>query len=405
MLSLSAKQKIGIKNSTRRLNIFEGAVRSAKTWGSLFRWITLIGRSTSKEANLIIGRTERSAVRNIVRPLQRLVGDDNCLYYPGKAELWLFDKCCYILGSNDERAEGKIRGLTVQHALGDEMTLWSESFFTMLLSRLSEPESKLIGTTNPDNPYHYLKLNYLDRSNELDMFIQHYELDDNPFISDDFKNNLKKEYRGLWYKRFILGLWCMAEGAVYDMFEEDEHVITKFPKSKYKVVGIDYGTGNPTTFLLYGINLNASPKIWLEKEYYYSSQITGRQKDDNEYKEDLVKFIGNENVTTIIPDPSALSFITCVRKLGKFIIRNADNDVINGIRTQARMLTTGQYKIYEGCKHTITDYGAYLWDAKAAKRGEDKPLKQNDHTKDAERYVLHTLFGSDAIEYENFVKG
>jgi PBSX family phage terminase large subunit len=399
-MALSVIQANSIRAAQSRLNIWEGAVRSSKTIASLYRWIQYVGAdNTPSEDLLIIGRTERSTVRNIIRPLQGLLGD-NCRYYSGKAECYIFDRCCHVVGASDERAEGKIRGMTAGGAYGDELTLWPESFFTMMLSRLSPDDAKFFGSTNPDNPYHYLKKDYLDRKNVLDMASFKFKLDDNPFLSQKFKMNLKKEYRGLWYKRFIDGLWVMAEGAVYDFFDEDEHVIIKPPgEAKKYVVGIDYGTGNPTCFLLFGINPELSPKIWCEREYYYDSTITGRQKDDAEYANDFVKWIGKTPCSIVI-DPSAASFKVALRKKIFAVMHDADNDVLNGIRTQARLLCSGEYKICSCCTNTIMDYGAYLWDKNAAKKGEDKPIKKHDHTKDPERYVLHTLAGWDSFSYE-----
>jgi PBSX family phage terminase large subunit len=402
-MSISAKQVDSIQRSTSRINIWEGAVRSSKTWGTLYRWINFVGREAPKEDLLIIGRTQASAVRNVIKPLQTLIGD-SCRWFPGKGECWIFDRCCYVVGASDERAEGKIRGMTAGGALGDELTLWPESFFTMLLSRLSPDDAKFFGSTNPDNPYHYLKKGYIDRKDDLDMTSFKFKLDDNPFISQKFKNNLKKEYRGLWYKRFIEGLWVMAEGAVYDFFNEDEHVLIAPPgKANAYVVGVDYGTGNPTVFGLFGINYDLRPHIWLEREYYYDSKASGRQKDDAEYADDMVQWLGTNSIESIIVDPSAASFKAALRKKGLFVIRDAQNDVLNGLRTQARLLAGGEYGICQRCEHTIVDYGAYLWDKNAMKRGEDKPLKQNDHTKDMERYVLHTLEGPDAINYHKLV--
>ena len=401
---LSPKQKESIKGANKRLNIWEGAVRSSKTWGSLFRWIQFVGKEASPEADLLlIARTERTAYRNIIKPLEMLVGND-CQYTQGRGELRLFDRTINVFGANDERAEGKIRGLTAAGAYGDEVSLWPKSFFNMMLSRLSVENAKFFGTTNPDSPYHYLKTEYIDRQFELDMAVFSFQLDDNPFLSDEFKNNLKKEYRGLWYKRFILGQWCMAEGAVYDFFDEDEHTLTFLPPADSRYVAIDYGTGNPTCFLLFGVNMALRPFCWLEREYYYDSVAVGRSKTDGEYSKDLKKFLGNILPEAIIVDPSAASFKVQLERDGFMFIRDADNSVIDGIRTQARMLVSGEYGIHHSCRRTITDYAAYLWDMKAQRRGEDKPLKQNDHTKDPERYFLQTMFGTNAINYNLLTK-
>jgi PBSX family phage terminase large subunit len=398
-MRLSKKQVDSISRSTSRLNIWEGAVRSSKTWGTLIRWLRYLPIAP-KEDLLIIGRTERSAVRNIIRPMQQLIGDE-CQWFPGKGECYIFGRCHYVIGASDERAEGKIRGMSAGGALCDEITLWPESFWVMLLSRLSPDNAQLFGSTNPDNPYHFLKKEYINRVHELDMSLFSFKLDDNPFLSDKFKNALKSEFRGLWYKRFIEGLWVVAEGAVYDFWDENEHTIVRPPAvAKSYAVGVDYGTGNPTAFGLFGINYDAMPCIWMEKEYYYDSQASGRQKDDAEYADDFVKWIGNTNVVSVIIDPSAASFKAALKKKRPFVIRDADNSVLDGIRTQARLLCNGSYKLCKCCEHSIMDYGAYLWDKNAMKRGEDKPLKQHDHTKDMERYVLHTLEGPDRLNYE-----
>lgn len=398
-MALSQKQIDSIRRSTSRINLWEGSVRASKTYASLYRWIQYIGNEAPPEDLLIIGKTQGSAVRNIVKPLQTLIGE-SCRWFPGKQECYIFDRCCYVVGANDEKSEGKIRGMTCGGALGDEVTLWPESFWTMLLSRCSPDDAKIFAGTNPDNPYHYLKKSFIDRVNDLDMSVFHFILDDNPFISRKFKEDLKKEYRGLWFKRFILGLWVMAEGAVYDFFDENTHVISRPPgvATDY-VVSVDYGTSNPTAFILFGINRNCKPWIWAEREYYYDSKESGRQKDDAEYASDFVDWLGGTNLRAIVIDPSAASFKAALRKKGQFVLRDAINDVIEGIRCQHSFLVNGNYAICECCEHTIVDYGAYLWDQNAAKRGEDKPLKQNDHTKDAERYALYTLFGPKTLDY------
>lgn len=403
-MALSAKQAYVIRNTNGRVNLLSGAVRASKTHTTLYRWIKYVAEEAPPQDLLIVGKTQTSAVRNIVRPLQELIGNA-CKWFPGRngGECWIFDRCCYVVGANDEAAEGKIRGMTCGGALCDEITLWPESFWTMLLSRCSPEESKIFGATNPDTPYHYLKKEYIDVAEELDIDMQLFTfiLDDNPFIGEKFKNDLKKEYRGLWYKRFILGLWVMAEGTVYDTFDETIHTILHppAPANEY-VVGVDYGTSNPTTFGLFGINRSVRPWIWLEREYYYDPHKGQRQKDDSELAADFEVWLKNIKPSRVFVDPSAASFKLALQKRKKgYLVLDADNEVLEGIRTQARMLNSGEYAICKCCEQTITDYGAYLWDKNAQKRGEDKPLKQNDHTKDRERYVLHTIAGGKLLDY------
>ena len=185
----------------------------------------------------------------------------------------------------------------------------------------------------------------------------------------------------------------MAEGAVYDFFDEDVNVIeySKNPATSY-IVGVDYGTTNPCVFVLIGHNPSAYPNMWLEKEYYYDSKKTQRQKSDYEYAKDLIEFIDGIAVDAIYIDPSAASFKQELRRNGVQNIRDAVNDVLPGIRYQGQLLTNGTYKICSNCINTIKEYTNYVWDSKASQRGEDKPVKQNDHTKDAERYALYTHF-------------
>jgi PBSX family phage terminase large subunit len=405
-MALSAIQADSIRRANSRINIWEGSVRASKTVATMHRWIKYaLAEDTPEEDLLIVGRTERSIIRNVINPLQTMLGN-NCHHSIGKGEFRICDRVCHIIGANDDRAEGKIRGMTAGGALVEEITLLPESFFNMLLSRLSPDNAKLFGSTNPDNPYHYVKKKFIDRADELDCTVFKFLLDNNIFLSDKFIASLKKEYTGLWYKRFIEGLWVMAEGAIFDFFTEDEHVIMRPPGvAKKYYVGADYGTGNPTCFLLIGHNPDLFPAIWCEREYYYDSKAHNRQKDDAEYAEDFIKWIGNTHVDGICLDPSAASFrVALTNRMNKdkrytpFI--DADNSVVDGIRTQARLMNSGKYKVCSACPQTIQDYGAYLWDANAAKRGEDKPIKQNDHTKDPERYVLHTIFSGNRFDYD-----
>jgi PBSX family phage terminase large subunit len=403
--SLSPKQKASILESNKRLNIWEGAVRSGKTWGSLVRWIKFVGQEADHDADLLmIGRTERTIKRNVIRPLEMLCGNA-CAYNSGRAEVHLLGRTINVLGASDERAEGKLRGLTAAGCYGDEITLWPESVFKMMLSRLSTDNAKFFGSTNPDSPYHYLKTVYLDRKNELDMYTSNWGIDDNPYLPADFVRSLKKEFRGLWYKRFIDGLWVMAEGAVYDFWDEKEFVIHTTPDGDKKIrwgVAIDYGTGNPTCFILFGMRKGSCPEVWAEREYYYDSQAAGRQKTDSEYSADMRAFLQGVSPEVMIIDPSAASLKLQLRKDGFLFVKDAVNDVLDGIRTQANMLVSGRYALKPACQQTIKDYSAYLWDKNGQKIGVDRPLKQNDHTKDAERYFLHTLYGGDVLDYERF---
>lgn len=389
--TLSPKQVESFQQSNSRINIFEGPVRAGKSFIALIRWIEFC--RTGPEGPLIIcGRTDKTIKRNIINPLQDLVGN-SVKYSIGKGEVQMFNRIMYVVGANDDRAEAKIRGSEFAGALIDELTLIPENFVKMLLSRLSIPNAKLFASTNPDSPYHWVKTDLIDRKDELSCTVFSYSIDDNPSLSEQFKNELKKEYKGLWYERFIQGRWVQAEGAVYDFFSEDEHVIKQSPaEADYYIVGIDYGTTNPCVFAMIGYNGSAYPNMWLEKEYYYDSKRTQRQKSDYEYALDLIKFIEGYNVKALYIDPSAASLRQELRRNNVDNVKEAKNDVIPGIRYQSQLLTNGTYKICCNCEESIKEYSNYVWDNKASERGQDKPIKKNDHSCDAQRYALYTHF-------------
>lgn len=405
-MDLAPKQRWSIKRATKRLNVWEGAVRSSKTWASIVRFIKYVMRSPKGDL-VMMGKTQRTAYRNVIRPMEEMLGNE-IKYSSGKGELDFAKRKIFIVGANDERAEGIIRGMTCAGAYCDEITLYPEAVWTMLLSRLSAPGAQLFGTTNTDSPNHWFKKKFLNRWKELDIAIFKFFLEDNPYLTLDYVSSLKKEYTGLWYKRFIESIWCIAEGAIYDFFDDKRPYILRYnelPKAKYKVVSADYGTGNPTTFGLFGINPFTMPKIWLEKEYYYDSRIAQKQKTDEEYAKDYLNFVGNNKVLYTIIDPSAASFKAQLRKekIGSVLV-DANNDVLDGIRTQSRMLKNGEYAICDRCTHAIEEYFGYVWDAKSQLIGIDKPVKSNDHAKDMERYALHTLYGGDFINYEELTE-
>jgi len=306
----------------------------------------------------------------------------------------MFDRKIYVIGANDERAEGKIRGATFAGALVDEITLIPEGFFRMLLSRLSIENAKLIGTTNPDSPYHWIKADFIDKSEELDIKVFSFRLEDNPSLPSEYVKNLKKEYQGLWYKRFIEGSWVLAEGSIFDFFDEKYHVVKNAPTyAKYYLLGIDYGTTNPFAAVLVGVNDDHHPALWIEKEFYWDSKRMGRQKTDMEYALDLQREFGAYSPRLVYLDPSAASFHMELKRQ-KWAVKQAKNDVLDGIRFMSDLFTRGDLAICKGCSNLIREIESYVWDPKSAKLGEDKPIKERDHAIDASRYVLFTHFGA-----------
>jgi PBSX family phage terminase large subunit len=399
-MRLNPRQKQAVRDTTARLNVLEGSVRSGKSVALDWRFIKAVGESKKglppDAVDIMVGKTLGSLRRNVINPIIELVGQEDAEYFPGKQELNLFGETVYCFGASDERAEGKIRGASVRKSLGDEITLWPESFFRMMDSRLSFDSSQFFGSTNPGPPNHYLKRDYLDRRHELDVKVMKFLLHHNKALSPRYVEAISKNYTGLWYRRFILGEWCLAEGAIYDFYDDALHTMLYTPTAKYHVLGCDYGTGNATVFLLFGVNPLTHPRVWLEREYVWDSRARGRQKTDGEYSTDLRQFLADAGVVprVVVVDPSAASFILQLRRDGVTGVKLAKNDVVDGIRTQATLLKNGDYRIHRRCTRTRQDYGGYVWDLKKQERGEDAPMKvgDSDHSKDAERYVLHTLF-------------
>lgn len=389
-----------VANSTARINVAHGSVRSGKSVGlEFYRWWEYAVRGPEGDL-LMAGKTLKTLERNVLRPMKQLWGSRWVDYSLGKKEARIAGRRIELEGGNNERAQDKIQGMTLAGAMINEASLVPESFWNQILGRMSVPGAKLFATTNPDSPYHWLKQNYLDRSDELDLKEWHFTLDDNTFLDPAYVGSLKAEYTGLWYKRYILGLWVLAAGAIYDMFHEERHVRdcpVDVGRIERWVVPVDYGTSNPTTFALHGYWRGDEPSAHCFSEYYHSGR-EGRQKTDAQYVNDLVDFIPDRLTPTIIIDPSAASFIEACKQRG-LKAQPADNAVVDGIRFVASMLAAGRYTIDPSCTHTIREYQSYVWDEKAQQRGEDKPLKKHDHTCDRDRYGLYTTLGVPSPTY------
>ena len=377
------------RKELKRINILEGSVRSGKTWISLVLWAFWVATMPENGVYLMVAKTLTSLRRNCLDLLQSLVGKSSFSYSLSKKEGRLFGRLVYLEGVNDARAESKIRGMTLTGAYCDEVTLFTEEFFTMLLSRLSDDGAKLIGTTNPDNPHHWLMAKYLTRQDELSLMSMKFTIEDNTFLGQEYVEALKKEYTGVYYDRFILGLWKAAEGVIYDMFDEQTHVVELPEKPDFSqyYVSVDYGTQNPSVFLLWG---KRGAKWYLAEEYYYDGRARQKQKTDSEYADDLIKFIDGRPYIRVIVDPSAASFIAELKKRG-VRVKKGNNDVLDGIRFVGSLLTRRELLISRKAEKTISEFYSYAWDQAASLRGEDKPVKEHDHCMDAVRYFCYTV--------------
>lgn len=388
-MTLSQKQIDSINDSNARINIWEGAVRSGKTYASLWRFLKELTQGPEGEYCMIT-RTYDSFKRNILPQLTKNIGSD-VRYYSGKREINIWGKTIHIVGADDERSESKIRGSTFSGAYCDETTILPESVFKMLISRCVMGGAKIFATTNPDSPYHWLKRDYLDNNDDVKSW--QFTLEDNPQLTEQECDYLKRQYKGLWHQRFIQGLWVQAEGAIYDSFDPTIHVIDFPPgNAEYFLVGVDYGTTNPCAFSLIGVNRSKFPNMWVEDVYYYDSKIHQRQKTDTEYAADLTRFIKDRPIKAIYIDPSAASFKLEIMKHNISNLYDAENEVLDGIRLVSKYLNNGTLKVCKNCDALIKEFQSYVWDPKCAQTGVDKPMKQSDHVLDSVRYAIYTHF-------------
>lgn len=398
MISAQAQDYIALK--PKRLNILHGSVRSGKTTNTLLNAPRRF-RNAPKGDIIITGKTERTAYRNVVKPLQEMFGQRRVKYLKGTAEGKLGSRSFYVIGGNDEAAEGKLRGLTVAYWLADELTLNPQSFVAQGLARMSPEGACADWTMNPGPPKHFVKTDYIDREAELDARAWHFLLEHNPNLPSSYIENLKKEYGGpgtLFYQRFIEGRWVLAEGTVHDYFNEQLHVVDTVPlKADFYTIAVDYGTSSVTTFGLFGHMNRPLPnglRVWLEREYYHDSRLPReRQKTLAEHAADFKTFVGSVVPRFIIVDPSASAFKLELVRNNFRQVRNANNDVLSGIRTHQKMMQAGEFKVHRSCENAIAEYAMYVWDEKAQAMGQDKPLKANDHAQDCQRYCLYTIYG------------
>lgn len=392
--TLSVKQQDSILDSVARINVWHGSIRSGKTIASIVRWLLFV-RTAPPGPLAMIGKTRETIYRNVVDVMADML-PGAVQYTRGAPTIRVLGRLVHVIGANDARAEGRLRGLTLAGAYVDEITLVPEPFFTQLLGRLSLPGSKLFGSTNPDSPAHWFKRKYLDRSGELDLYAVHFALADNPGLSRDYIASLEAEFTGLWHARFILGRWVAAEGAVYDMLTEGVHTAPAPPPTQWVAawVGLDYGTSNSThAVLLALVDQGGPPRLHVVAEWEHNGRARG-QLTDAQLSARLAAWVGP--LTSDLPappvvalDPSAASLRTQMRADGWPQIKTADNRVEIGLRVTASLFAAGRLVVDpERCPVLWQQLQGYVWDPAALDRGVEQPLKENDHGPDALRYAV-----------------
>lgn len=410
---LSPKQLEYIINATRRWNLSHGSVRTGKTIANIFAFLHAVDRCPDQQI-FMIGHTVSTIYRNAVRLILEspifAMHRPFCTWYSAKNRLIYRGKEIQILGATNEGSIGTIQGATFSVVYCDEMQLYPHSIIEMISTRLSNPHSIGFASMNPTFPSHPLKqwIN-LAESGDKSFYSMHFTLDDNPFLTQEYKDDLKKTLTGVFYKRNYLGLWCQAEGAIFDFFDEDIHVLEKPPRAaEYWIAGIDFGASNPTACLLIGVssgrNEHADPLMWVEKEYYWNNKKQ-RPKLVGEFADDIKEFLEPYAVKNIYIDPAS-EVLQQELTRRKMHCVHAKNKVDQGIIATTSKMQRGGLYILKECKNTIREIQQYVWDPKAAKQGYDEPLKEEDHCMDALRYCIasHKISTFDQDEYNRKIE-
>ncbi|PSJ29818.1 PBSX family phage terminase large subunit [Streptosporangium nondiastaticum] len=396
-LPLSDKQLRSIRESfSARVSVWHGSVRSGKTIASLLAFLLSVRRAPATGLILLCGRSLQTIERNIIEPLQDpgLFGSDvtsEIRHTRGATVASIMGRTVHLIGASDARAEGRLRGATASLAYIDETTLVPEPFFVQLLARLSVPGARLLCTTNPDSPAHWLKAQYLDRADELDLAQWHFKLADNPSLSEAYVAALSAEYTGLWRRRMIAGEWVVAEGSIYSMWDEQRHVVNDVPELLRTWVGVDYGTVNPFAAVLLGLGVDG--RLYAVSEWRHDSRAAHRQMTDAQYSRAVREWLSERNDVQpewTFVDPSAASFSTQLWADGHPNIARGDNSVLDGIRSVSNALEAGALLVHRSCAGLLQEFPSYVWDDAAAARGEDRPVKIGDHSLDALRYAVHS---------------
>lgn len=369
--------------------IADGAIRSGKSLCMSLSFVIWAMTEFNGENFAMCGKTVGSFRRNVLVWLKRMLTGRGYQYTDRRADNLLIvrrgevENDFYIFGGRDERSQDFIQGITLAGVFLDEVALMPESFVNQATGRCSVEGSKLWFNCNPSYPSHWFKEEWIDRRESKNLLYLHFTMDDNLSLSDSVRDRYRALYTGVFYKRYIEGLWALAEGVIYPMYEE---AIEEPPHKGIEqyCLSIDYGTQNAFSAGLWG----RVGTVWYRlKEYYYSGRDTGVQKTDEEYAEDLDVFLADcpdERILTIV-DPSAASFITLLQKRGGYRVIHANNDVDNGIRETATALKTGLIKISPRCYNWKREVQGYVWG------DNDVPIKLNDHAMDDTRYFCKTM--------------
>ena len=389
--------------------ICDGAVRSGKTMMMIFAYVWWAMESFDGAIFAVCGKTVQSAERNIIHPLleTKSITDKYSITYTRSMKLMTVRRggktnYFYIFGGRDESSYMLIQGLTLSGVLLDEVALMPQSFVEQAITRtLSVDDAKLWFNCNPENPSHWFYKDWIQQAEKHKAKHLHFLMADNPGLTEKALEKAKRDFAGVFYDRYVLGLWVRAEGLIYSMFDPKVHAVpmTKIPQGTEYVISVDYGTSNPTSAGLWRVVRGVGYRI---KEYYHDGRKKGQLTDEEHADniEALADSVPGTQSAQIIVDPSAASFITCLRRRGRFQVLSANNDVIEGIRNVSSAFKCRRIFISKECENAIRGLQGYVWDdKKIEKTGKEEPLKENDHACDDIRYFVRTYLKQYYIDW------
>lgn len=369
--------------------ICDGAIRSGKTVFMMLSFVDDAMRRYNNQRFGICGKTVDSTVKNLIVPYIGLTYAKNKYRIQWKRTDKILvvsdgrrENIFEVFGGKDESSFALIQGRTLAGVLLDEVVLQPRSFVEQACARCSVDGSKLWFNCNPASPQHWFYKEWVCQPEKHNAIRLHFLLEDNPSLSQRIIDRYKSMYTGVFYNRYILGEWCVAEGLVYDFGEDN--ITDEIPEHGEYYMSIDYGTQNPFSCGLWCVVGDSATRI---AEYYYCGRNEQTQKTDEEYCDEVERLAKGYKIKRVVVDPSAASFIVSLRKRG-FYVTKANNDVLDGIRRVSGYLKSGKLKIHRSCGHTIEEFGLYRWDDKS---GEDKVIKENDHCADDVRYFVNTV--------------
>lgn len=379
--------------------IADGAIRSGKTVAMETSFMIWAMSSFNSRDFALCGKTIGSLRRNVLRDFIKIARGRGYEVLDKRSEhvIMISDgpvtNYFYYFGGRDEASQDIVQGMTLAGALFDEVALMPESFVNQTTGRCSVDGSKYWFNCNPEGRLHWYKVNWINKYIEKRLLYLHFTMEDNMSLSEKIKERYRRMYTGVFYNRFILGKWCAAEGVIYDCWSEERNGFDASETRPWEselythYVGVDYGTTNPTVFL---DCYDDGDTFWIAREYYHDSVAEQKQKTTSEHADDLNEFLNTDMSATVIVDPAAEDFKLELKNRG-YRVKNADNDVLEGIRMVAALMQMGAIKVDKSCMRFRAELETYVWDQKAKERGEERPVKQKDHAMDALRYLVKTL--------------